>query len=35
LTACPAQCECAWVRRLLQVIRQWPKSVVKTKQAIR
>jgi hypothetical protein len=25
LAACPARCECAWVRELLQVIRQWPK----------
>lgn len=25
LAPCPAACECAWVRRLLQVIREWPK----------
>jgi hypothetical protein len=27
LAPCPAECECAWVRRLLQVIREWPKTV--------
>lgn len=26
LEPCPAECECAWVRGLLQVIRRWPKS---------
>jgi hypothetical protein len=26
LGPCPAECECAWVRGLLQVIRNWPKS---------
>ncbi len=35
LAACPAQCECAWVRRLLQVIRQWPKPTVATRSAMR
>jgi len=33
LAACPAQCECAWVRRLLQILRQWPKSIAKTRRA--
>lgn len=35
LNACPAQCECAWVRRLLQTLRQWPKSTAKTRRAMR
>jgi hypothetical protein len=26
LEPCPADCECAWVREVLQVIRNWPKS---------
>ena len=26
LAPCPAECECAWVRGLLQVVREWPKS---------
>jgi hypothetical protein len=26
LEPCPAECECAWVRGLLQIIRKWPKS---------
>jgi hypothetical protein len=26
LATCPAECECAWVRGLLQVVREWPKS---------
>lgn len=26
LAACPAECECAWVRDLLQIIRKWPKN---------
>ncbi len=26
LAACPVECECAWVRGLLQIIRGWPKS---------
>ena len=26
LDPCPAECECAWVRGLLQIIRNWPKS---------
>jgi hypothetical protein len=25
LETCPAECECAWVRGLLQIIRNWPK----------
>lgn len=25
LEPCPAECECAWVRGLLQIIRDWPK----------
>lgn len=25
LEPCPADCECAWVREVLQVIRNWPK----------
>jgi len=27
LAPCPAECECAWVRSLLQIIREWPKSI--------
>jgi hypothetical protein len=26
LEACPAQCECAWVRGVLLVIRAWPRE---------
>jgi hypothetical protein len=26
LTPCPAQCECAFVREILQVVRNWPKK---------
>ncbi|MGE5257238.1 MAG: hypothetical protein ACM3KE_11235 [Hyphomicrobiales bacterium] len=26
LAPCPTACECAWVRGLLQVVREWPKS---------
>jgi len=26
LEPCPAECECAWVRGLLQIIRNWPKA---------
>jgi hypothetical protein len=26
LSSCPAECECAWVRGLLQIIRRWPKT---------
>jgi hypothetical protein len=25
LTACPAHCECAYVREIIQIIRNWPK----------
>jgi hypothetical protein len=35
LRDCPAECECAWVRRLLQVIREWPKSSRKTEASMR
>jgi len=35
LSACPAECECAWVRRLLQVIRRWPKSAAVSEAVIR
>jgi hypothetical protein len=35
LSACPAECECAWVRGLMQVIRRWPKSAVDSKAAMR
>lgn len=35
LEGCPAECECAWVRGLLQIIRQWPKSYIKSKAAMR
>ncbi len=28
LSTCPARCECNYVREILQVIRQWPKTVV-------
>jgi hypothetical protein len=26
LAPCPADCECAWVREVLQVIRNWPST---------
>jgi hypothetical protein len=26
LTPCPAQCECAFVREILQVVNKWPKK---------
>ena len=26
LRPCPAECECAYVREVLQIIRQWPKG---------
>jgi len=35
LSACPAECECAWVRRLLQIIRHWPKPAIESKAAMR
>jgi len=35
LAECPAECECAWVRRLLQIIRQWPKPYIKSKASMR
>jgi hypothetical protein len=35
LAPCPAECECAWVRSLLQTIRSWPKSTEASKVAIR
>ena len=35
LAACPAQCECAWVRELLQTLRQWPKNMAKTRRTMR
>lgn len=35
LSACPAECECAWVRRLLQIVRQWPKPAARSKEAMR
>jgi hypothetical protein len=25
LAACPAECECAYVREIIQTVRQWPK----------
>jgi hypothetical protein len=28
LAPCPAECECAWVRGLLQVVQGWPKSAL-------
>jgi hypothetical protein len=34
LCACPAECECAWVRELLPIIRSWPKSGAASKTAI-
>jgi hypothetical protein len=27
LGACPAKCECAYVREILQIVRRWPKEV--------
>lgn len=27
LKPCPLQCECAWVREVIQVVRHWPKNV--------
>jgi hypothetical protein len=35
LSPCPAECECAWVRSLLQVIRRWPKPAADSKAAMR
>jgi len=35
LSDCPAECECTWVRALLQVIRRWPKSAVESRAAVR
>ena len=35
LSPCPAECECAWVRGLMQVIRRWPKNAVESKSAVR
>ena len=35
LDPCPAHCECAWVRRLLQIIRQWPKASARREAAAR
>jgi hypothetical protein len=35
LSPCPAECECAWVRGLMQVIRRWPKNAVESKSAMR
>ena len=29
LRPCPATCECAFVREILQILRQWPKEPVK------
>lgn len=26
LEACPAECECAWIRQVIQIVRGWPKS---------
>jgi hypothetical protein len=26
LDPCPAECECAWVREILQIVRNWPKE---------
>jgi hypothetical protein len=26
LALCPARCECAFVREIIQIVRQWPKS---------
>ena len=25
LKPCPAQCECAWVRQILEIVHEWPK----------
>jgi hypothetical protein len=33
LGPCPAECECAWVRVLLQIIRNWPKSETEARAA--
>ena len=30
LEACPGQCECAWVREVLQVVKGWQKQAVQT-----
>ena len=27
LRPCPARCECAYVREILQIVRQWPKGL--------
>jgi len=26
LELCPAKCECAWVREVLQIVKDWPKA---------
>jgi hypothetical protein len=26
LEPCPAKCECAWVREVIQIVRNWPRS---------
>ena len=28
LEPCPAKCECAWVRDVIQIVKKWPKSTV-------
>lgn len=33
LSPCPAKCECAWVREVLQLIRAWPASKQKQRRA--
>jgi len=33
LQPCPAECECAWVRALLGIIRDWPKPIEATPPA--
>jgi hypothetical protein len=35
LAGCPAECECAWVRRLLQIIRGWPKFARRSTASVR
>ena len=35
LVPCPTECECAWVRSLLQIIREWPKSIRMSRAANR
>ncbi len=34
LNACPAKCECAYVREILQIIRNWPRAENQTRASV-